>query len=64
VAETCNCNYIKKICCIRRIVSDFLMYNALYKRPRSLDVLQLTLETILALLNLISYVCVDLMGAG
>jgi hypothetical protein len=38
------------------------MYNALYNRPRSLYVLQLRLETILALLNLISYVCVDLRG--
>jgi hypothetical protein len=36
------------------------MYNALYNRPRSLVVLELRLETILALLNLISYVCVDL----
>jgi hypothetical protein len=36
------------------------MYNALYKRPRSLAVLQLRLETILALLNLNSFVCVDL----
>lgn len=60
MAETCNCNYIKKISCGGWIVSDFLMYNALYNRPRSLVVLQLGLETILALLNLISYVCVDL----
>jgi hypothetical protein len=36
------------------------MYNAVYNRPRSLVVLELRLETILALLNLISYVCVDL----
>jgi hypothetical protein len=36
------------------------MYSAVYNRPKSLVVLELRLETILALLNLNSYVCVDL----
>lgn len=38
----------------------FGMNNASYNRPRSLVVLQLRLETVLTLLKLTSYVCVDL----